>query len=185
MQHQYGCYGDHKSIITTWKYILLPTVANWERTPQTQSQVIKPTETFLYGFSSSAAGHFIQDTFLQNADKPVTVVYVYDRSNLFSVLFVHQSDRSVILCIAPLYFHLDMNYWLHRSLQSLSHKLEDESRFQYHKYGVCLHFRGTDIIILSTRAVTAGHLKNLHLRLPQYLSNYQRENCRRKPAEIL
>jgi hypothetical protein len=74
MQHQYECYGDHKTINITWKYILLPIEANWEHTPQTQSQVIKSTETFLYGFSSSAAGHLIKDIFLKNADKPVTAV---------------------------------------------------------------------------------------------------------------
>ena len=84
------------------------------------SHVIKSAETFLYGFSSSATAHFIKDIFLKNADKPVTAVEVYDKSNLFSVFFVHKSDRSVILCIAPLCFHLDMNYWLHRSLQSLT-----------------------------------------------------------------
>jgi hypothetical protein len=74
MQHQYECYGDHKTISITWKYVLLPTEANWKHTPQTQSQVIKSTETFLYGSSSSAAGHFIKDIFLTNADKPVTEV---------------------------------------------------------------------------------------------------------------
>lgn len=74
MQHQYECYGYHKTTIITWKYVLLPTEANWERTPQTQSQVIKSTETFLYGSSSSMPGHFIKDIFLKNADKPVTAV---------------------------------------------------------------------------------------------------------------
>jgi len=83
--------------------------------------------------------------------------------------YLYTNLTSVILCIAPLYFHLDMNYWLQRSLQSLSDKLEDEHRFQYHRYGVCLHFRCTDIIILPTRAVTAGRSKNLHLRLPLIL----------------
>jgi len=63
-----------KTIIITWKYILLPTEANCEHTPQTQSQVIKSTETLLHGFSSSATGHFRKDIFLKNADKPVTAV---------------------------------------------------------------------------------------------------------------
>lgn len=53
--------------------------------------------------------------------------------------------------------------------QLICDKLEDEHRFQYHKYGVCLHFRGTDITILPTRTVTAGQLKNLHHRLPLIL----------------
>jgi hypothetical protein len=56
---------------------------NQEHTSQTQSQVIKSTETFLYGFLSSAASHFIKDTCLKNVDnKPVPAVYVYYRSNL-------------------------------------------------------------------------------------------------------
>jgi hypothetical protein len=63
MQHQYECYGDHKTFIITWTYILLPTEANLEHTPLTQSHAIESTETFLYGFSISAADHFMKDIF--------------------------------------------------------------------------------------------------------------------------
>jgi hypothetical protein len=169
---------------------------NQEHTPQTQSQAINSTEAFLYGFLSSAAGHFINDTCLKSiCNKPVTAVCVYYRSNLLqSSLYIELTDQWCILSTAPLCLHLKMNYWLHRSLQS-SAKLYDEHIFQYHNYGVSPHFRGTDIITLRTMAVKRWTFKKPIYRKSslgrsrQTISNtckiYQLENCRRTPGEIL